>query len=341
MQKYLIDMLCCPVCRETLHWTITEQNGKRLEAAEARCTGCDARYPVREGIGLFLTPDLPRNDLWEQVDRSLIRYLQANPELEKQLLDSPIATLNPADQLFRAFALEEKGAFAAAREAQTIAFQGLYTTEYTKCWQHQADYVLAQLAQTTGPIIDLASGRGYLVERITRELDRPVVASDFSPRVLRRNRQQLSHLGLYEPVSLLAFDARRTPFRDGAVGTMTTNLGLPNIEEPGSLLQELRRVVSGQLLAISYFFPPDDVINGMVIHEAHLDTVLYEDKLVAAFAAAAWPVTVENRCLGAAAPTPKGVILPARPDGLPSTETTLAWAVVVADGSNSEQGDSA
>ena len=330
MQKYLIEMLCCPVCREALQWTITEQSGDRLETAEGLCIGCGATYPVREGIGLFLTPDLPRNDLWEQVDRGLIRYLQANPELEKQLLDSPIESLNPADQLFRAFALEEKGQFAAAREAQNIAFQGVYTAAYTQCWQSQADYVIARLTETTGPIVDLASGRGYLVERIARELNRPVVASDFSPRVLRRNQQQMRHLGLYEQVSLLAFDARRTPFRDGAVSTMTTNLGLPNIEAPGQLLQELRRIVSGRFLGISYFFPPEDDTNGIVIREAHLETVLYEGKLVAAFAAASWPVTIENRCTGAAAPTPKGVILPARPDGLPIAETTLEWAVVAA-----------
>lgn len=330
MQQYLTDMLCCPVCRAALQWAVTEQNKDRLETAEARCTGCDTTYPVREGIGLFLTPDLPRNDLWEQVDRGLIRYLQANPELEKQLLDSPIETLNPADQLFRAFALEEKELFAAAREAQTIAFQGLYTTEYTECWQRQADYVLAQLAETTGPIVDLASGRGYLVERIAQELNRPVVASDFSPRVLRRNRQQLSYLGLYEQVSLLAFDARRTPFRDGAVSTMTTNLGLPNIEEPGQLLLELRRIVSGRFLAISYFFPPDDDTNGIVIREARLDTMLYRDKALAAFAAANWSVTLTNSCTGQASPTPKGDILPARPDGLPAADTVLEWGVLIA-----------
>lgn len=332
MQKYLVDMLCCPVCQGTLQWVVTEQNSDRLETAEARCTGCEAAYPVREGIGLFLTPDLPRNDLWEQVDRGLIRYLQANPEREKQLLDSPIASLNPADQLFRAFALEEKGAFAAAHQAQTIAFRGLYTPEYMECWQRQADYVLTQLAQTTGSIVDLASGRGYLVERITRELDRLVVASDFSPRVLRRNRQHLQHQGLYEKVSLLAFDARRTPFKDGAVTTMTTNLGLPNIEEPGSLLQELRRVVSDQFLAISYFFPPDDVTNGMIIREAHLDTVLYEGNLMTAFAAANWSVSLKNQCRGQANPTPKGEILPARPDGLPAATTELMWSVLVATG---------
>ena len=76
-----------------------------------------------------------------------------------------------------------------------------------------------------------------MVEKLVRELKRPVVATDFSPRVLRSDRERLKSFGLYEHVSLLAFDARRTPFKDGAVETLTTNLGLPNIEEPGNLLE--------------------------------------------------------------------------------------------------------
>ena len=37
-------------------------------------------YPVREGIGLFLLPDLPRNDLWEQAESQLSRYLREHTE---------------------------------------------------------------------------------------------------------------------------------------------------------------------------------------------------------------------------------------------------------------------
>jgi len=68
MHTYLIEMLQCPACHGKLQWSISEQHEDRLEQAEARCSACAATYPIRDGIGLFLTPDLPRNDLWQQVN---------------------------------------------------------------------------------------------------------------------------------------------------------------------------------------------------------------------------------------------------------------------------------
>lgn len=75
MHGYLIEMLECPACHSELAWTVAERCGDRIETAEARCTACDVVYPVREGIGTFLTPDLPREDLWEQVDSQLMQHL--------------------------------------------------------------------------------------------------------------------------------------------------------------------------------------------------------------------------------------------------------------------------
>ena len=160
------------------------------------------------------------------------------------------------------------------------------------------EYVVEWLSTTEGPIVDLASGRGYLVEKLVRELKRPVVATDFSPRVLRSDRERLKSFGLYEHVSLLAFDARRTPFKDGAIETLTTNLGLPNIEEPGNLLRELHRIVAGTFLAISYFFPEEDEANAKVIHEANLEPLLYRHTALKHYAETGWNVEVKNACVG-------------------------------------------
>jgi len=68
MQAYLIEMLECPACHGRLDWNIVEHNEDQIAVAEATCKACAAIYPVRDGIGLFLTPELPRHDLWEQVD---------------------------------------------------------------------------------------------------------------------------------------------------------------------------------------------------------------------------------------------------------------------------------
>lgn len=331
MHSILLEMLECPVCHGALNWKIGERRGDRIEQAEVGCVACGARYSVREGIGLFLTPDLPRHDLWEQAEGQLARYLREHPEVEHQLMGAPLEALAPADQFFRALVLEERGEYAQARAAADLARPGLYTSEYLACYESQIDEVVERLGESDGPIVDLASGRGDLVEALARRLRQPIVMTDFSPRVLRRDRRWLEFLGLYDQISLLAFDARRTPFKDGAVKRLTTNLGLPNIEQLDRLLSELRRIVSGTFLAISHFFPEDDEANAAAIRQAGLSTLLYRRSALAQFSAAGWQVEVANVCTGSARPTPAGVILEgAGIDALPVAETVLEWCLLVA-----------
>jgi uncharacterized protein YbaR (Trm112 family) len=157
MHTYLIEMLECPVCHGTLDWVIAGQTEDRIETAEAHCTACSAIYPVREGIGLFLTPEFQRNDLWEQVDSGLIQHLREHPELERQLMEAPLATLAPTDQFFRASVLAERGNFIEAQIAADLAEKGLYTPDYLNCRNSQLEYVVEWLSTTEGPIVDLLS----------------------------------------------------------------------------------------------------------------------------------------------------------------------------------------
>ena len=330
MHTYIMNMLACPACHGELEWRMVEQEENRIEAAETRCKACGATYSVRDGIGLFLTPDLPRNDLWEQVDSQLIQYLRENPEIERQLMDVSLDTLAPADQFFRALVLESRGDYVEAHAVEALANEGIYTTEHMACWERQMDYVIQQLSTTDGPIVDLASGRCCLVEELVQRLQCPVIATDFSPGVLRRSRWGLESVGVYDRVSLLAFDARHTPFKDGAVETMTTNVGLPNIEKPGSLLKELRRIVGGAFLAISHFYPEEDAANAEVIREAGLEASLYRRTLLEHYAQAGWKVALKNCCVSEARPTPVGVVIEgAGIDGLPITDTHLEWCVLL------------
>lgn len=331
MQDFLIDMLECPLCHSTLTWDILDHPGDRIETAEARCTGCGSVYPVREGIGLFLTPDLPRNDLWEQAESHLSIYLREHPEVERQLMNVPVDTLAPADQFFRALVLEEREEYTQAQIVAELASWRIYTPEYRACAASQIDYVVSQLLASTDPIVDLASGRGGLLEPLVRRLHSPMIATDFSPRLLRRNRRWLESSGLYDRVSLLAFDARRTPFRDGAIKTLTTNLGLPNIEDADRLLHELRRIVSGTFLAISYFLPQDDGVDAGAEHSHAYSPLLFRNMALERFIAAGWQVEPANVCKGLARPTPQGVLLEgAQIDGVPEVETVLEWCVLAA-----------
>ena len=227
--------------------------------------------------------------------------------------------------------LEERGNYGQARTVADRARAGMYTKEYQDCFKSQIDYVTNRVSIQDGPIIDLASGRCYLVEQLAQELSRPIVATDFSPRILRRDRRFFQFLGLADRVSLLAFDARRTPFKDGAVKTMTTNLGLANIEEPGRLLDELRRVISGELSAIMFFFPDDDVANRAAAEKLGISAFMFRNSTLRLFDEAGFDVELKNVCSGRALPTPTSDLLEgAGIDALPVAETELEWCTLVA-----------
>lgn len=329
MEPYVRELLICPACHGELDWNTEAEQDGHIEQGEARCTACGASYPVREGIGIFLTPDLPRNDLWEEVESALARYLRDHPEVAQELLGAPEEALGPADLFYRALALEERGRFREAQQAAARALPGLYTADYLACYRSQMDYVLEELRSGSGCVVDLASGRGDLVERIVAEAGRPVVATDFSLRVLRRNRRRFEALGLYRGLSLLCCDARRTPFRSGALVTATSNLGLANIEHPEGLLAELRRVLSGELLAVTVFYPEDDSVHVPLLERYGLATMLLRGPALAAFADAGLRVAVENVRRGVARPTPQSLLLEgAGIDALPVAETVLEWCVL-------------
>ena len=331
MHKYLIEMLECPNCHAELDWDITRSRGDRVETAQVSCLGCSTIYHVSQDIGQFLTPDLPREDLWEQVDSNLVQHLRQNPDVENRLMNVPLETLTPADQFFRALILDERGEYALAKVASDAAIKGIYTSDYLVCSESQINYAIDYLLKFGDPVVDLASGKGTLVERMAQRLSRKIVATDFSPRVLLGNRRRLEYFGLYDQVSFLAFDTRRTPFKDGVIKTLTTYLGLPNIREPGNLLRELRRIVSGHFLAISVFYPEDDKANKEVIVELDLSDLLFARNALEKFANAGWEIKTVNTCFGKARPTPTGVVMKGVGiDALPEADSTLEWSVVLA-----------
>ena len=332
MDKQIIEMLECPVCHHHLRWQIESVQNNHIEHAEAYCSECGAMYPVTDGIGIFLTPDLPRNDMWEQADSQVVLFLNDHPDIEKKLMDRPVELLSPTDQQFRAMVLDERGRFAEGKQVEELASKNLYTPEYLACWKSQIEYTLEKLSSFDGPIVDLASGRCYLVEKIVSQLHRPVIATDFSPSVLRRDREYFQFLEMDHLVSFLAFDARKTPFKQGALETMTTNVGLSNIKNPGGLLNELRRIINGTLLAISHFFPEEDVLNRKVITEAGIEAFVYKKKALQHFSDHRWNVSAENSCVAKALPTPLSEIFEgARADGLPVAQTELEWCTIYAE----------
>jgi uncharacterized protein YbaR (Trm112 family) len=126
VHTFVVELLQCPHCRGALIWTLTEQSGDRIEEGTAHCVACGATYPVREGIGLFLTPELPRDDLWEQAGSGLTAHLGEHPDVERWLMDVRLEALGASDLFFRAMVHEDHGELAAAKAAAKLAHHRLY-----------------------------------------------------------------------------------------------------------------------------------------------------------------------------------------------------------------------
>lgn len=331
MQRFLLDLLECPNCHGTLAWRIQVRNGDHIETGEALCAACGGRYPVRDGIALLLVPGERHEDLWEEAASGLASFLAANPEVDAQLTRGPLEALAPADQLFRALVLDERGDAAGAEAAYVAARTGLYTAGYLACYAAEREWLVNALAGEQRPVVDIASGRGDLADALLPALHGPLVLTDVSPRVLRSVRRRLVARGDGGQVSLLACDARRTPFRAGALPILTTNFGLGNVPDASRLLTELRRITAGTLYAVTYFFPSDDDANRAALAEAGLAALAFRGAALEAFRAAGWQATLENERMGHAEPTPRGVLIEgAAVDGLPVAPTELEWCVLVA-----------
>ncbi len=332
MQSFLFDLLECPACHGTLRWSVVERRNNHVETGGASCSACGVTYPIRDGVGLFLTPDAHGEDLWEEAATGLGRFLAEHPEVDTQLTGGPLDVLAPADQVFRALALEERGDFAGAEVASRAARPRLYSPEYLACYDAVRKHLIARVAGVSEPVVDLASGQGDLADQLLPALGGPLTLTDISPRALRNDRHRLEARGVYDRVSLLAFDALRTPFRSRSLPILTTNFGLGNVRDGKALLAELRRIVSGTFYAITHFFPEDDAANRAALENLGLDALAFRQPTLQRFVEAGWHVTLESVRYGYAEPTPSGVLIEgATIDGLPVSPTTLEWCVLVAN----------
>jgi SAM-dependent methyltransferase len=291
----------CPVCRGPLE--------------EWACAGCGIRYAVADGIPLLIPPASDVADLWDEAESGLSRVLRENPEIERELLDPPPDELAPADGFLRALVLEERG-WADEVDA---AVARLHPSETLACMAAQIDAVCARVDGEL--VVDLASGRGMLLERLQRIVEGTLVATDISPRVLRRARRR--------GIEAVACDVRRLPFADGSVDCVTTFLGLNNVEQPGELLGELRRVAR-RLLAVHVVYEPGTE-NDRELEQLGLAELAYREPLLDALAAAAWQAEIVSSCSATLRPTPTGVLLEgAVIDRLPVEPVAATWLTIEA-----------
>ncbi|HJJ55400.1 MAG TPA: methytransferase partner Trm112 [Methanocorpusculum sp.] len=57
MKRWLLDIICCPICKGTL--IITENKSTNTEILDGvlTCTSCNRTYPISDGIADLLPDD--------------------------------------------------------------------------------------------------------------------------------------------------------------------------------------------------------------------------------------------------------------------------------------------
>lgn len=266
------------------------------------------------------------DDTWATAESALSRHLRENPDVERALLESPLDGLNGADLFLRASVVEERSGFDAASDAYSLADERTYSSQLRHAREEMLQRVVELVRGGDGKVVDVATGRGTLIERLLRESERRLVATDVSPTVLQRVRDRLGG----ERVEYVTGDARELPFADGEVATFVSHLGFANVSDAPRLLRELRRT-GHHLFATHLFYPDDDDENRRVARELGLEELLFRSEAFAAFDAAGWRLGVELERDVPAEPTPPSALIEGvRIDALPAAPTRLVYCVLAA-----------
>lgn len=328
LHKFYVDMLECPKCHGSLTWEITEESEDRIINAKIICSCCGADYEVRDEIGVFLTPDLPRNDLWAQGESELNRFFNENPKIKEDFFSMPEDELNGADYWFKASYYEMNKDYEKSSAMFKKAMPKIYTKDYIDGWNSQTDYVVSMAEKSNCPIVDIASGKGYLIELLLKNTDNYILGTDFSPVILLRDKNYFTSRGLYNKLSLIAFDGRRTPFKNNSIELMTSNMGIQNIEHPGKVIEEMNRICKNTFLSIMMLFKEEDKIHLDFMAKYGNISYMTEATSLKTFNEENWTCSLINKVKANIEPTPVGKIIEMGIDGLPLEKTTVDFCIM-------------
>ena len=60
MKRSLMDILCCPVCKGDLYFSVDKEDEKEILEGGLRCAACNVTYPIHEGIPNLLPITSPK-----------------------------------------------------------------------------------------------------------------------------------------------------------------------------------------------------------------------------------------------------------------------------------------
>lgn len=328
MHRYLKELLLCPRCKHDLQWDTFKEDDVHIIDADAGCAACGEAYFVKDGVGCFLLDCDKNEDNWQKGDAFLERYFQDMPEAKAALLLTPPDWLNAADLYALASLLQSQGDEAGADKISKIAFQKTYTPEYRQALERQLNFISKEINVCNGFVLDIASGTGALVEKLLKNTELDIIASDISYSIMRKSRARFKEEDINR-ISFMAFDANFIPFKDRSLPLLTTFLGLQNINDWQRVLKELRRVCCHTFYAAGCFIPKEDTINLSFLKSNGIDRLWIKELLQEELKISDWNVECLYSAFAPIKPTPMGEIVQGYGiDGFPLADSCAECCVL-------------
>jgi len=327
MHKTLIPLLICPICRGELKSRIIRQDETKLIEGEFACKNCIRKYPVVDGIGIFLESKETRDDLWKEQEDFATRFRREHPIQFFFLTRTFFGSINPEHHFLKGLLLEDDKTLERATRR-------IYTKDYIIGYEKTKE-ALREVEIDNPPIIlEIACGRGDFFKPFMRSRHgRGVyVATDFSPTILRSNLKWLGKNGLDDQATLMAFDAKAIPFRDNSIPAVVSNLGFANIRNDGRAVDEAFRVLAPfGILVANFMFTTENTKNYAKAKGLGLDQFYARKSAEEVFRKAGFEYSLEELHRGSVRPTPGGI------DVFPIVQDIYSFSIIKAKNQNSKR----
>lgn len=252
MNPNKLHLFVCPICKGELNWKISEYRNNTIMTGEACCQMCGKIYPVNDSITIFLDPKIQDMRIWERSERNM-----SGKNIKHQKC---IENNNNSWGILQQIGIIENRNIQDTAGYYKEYFEKLGMLETMTNFFHMIDFCVQLLPRKEHVILDIASGKGLLINEIIQKTKNEVIVSDINPLILRKNRE-CNQLYGNERVCFTAFDINSSPFRDGSIEIVTTLFGLQNINKLNKSVEEIRRICSGKFLSISSFLLDEGIKN--------------------------------------------------------------------------------
>lgn len=227
-----IGILRCTVCQSDL-----SQDGDYLE-----CAGCQARFPVIDGIVVMLTKEDVSafvNEIWGgQLLREFVECFSGfkvasngDPTEELREICRKSADRGKTTELYKTDIFPEDDDAPSDLNAAIR--------------QSRDEVVRLSGVPTANSILDWPTGSGYCLHYLAKQANPNaiIVSLDINFRGLASIKPYYEKHGLADRMLFVAADARKMPFKDGVFQSVTAWGGICEIENAGAGFCETHRVL--------------------------------------------------------------------------------------------------